>query len=286
MFALVKNELFGYTGLGERSRAHRPPRRIEMEKPEVRSKTRRWIVWLKAVWLGFWAILGTIAVFVPVVAAARLDSSQRVADWICRAWARMLLFVTGVKTRSRGVEKIQRGVSYVIIVNHQSHFDVLALVLELPLCIRWVFKKELAGIPLFGWAVRSMRNVAVDRSNPASARASLEQGLRRLPAGASLLFFAEGTRSRDGRVGAFKTGGFRASKASGWPILPVVVHGSRKVLPSGSLDFRPGTIEVEVLDPISAEEVRVSPLDQLAERVRRAIVESFESPPASGIPSR
>ncbi len=257
-----------------------------METPSSRSRTRRWIVLLKGAWLGFWAILGTLVVFVPVVAAARLDSSQRVADWICRAWARMLLVVTGVKTSSRGVEKIQRGVSYIIIVNHQSHFDVLALVLELPLCIRWVFKKELAGIPLFGWAVRAMRNVAVDRSNPASARASLEQGLRRLPAGASLLFFAEGTRSRDGRVGAFKTGGFRAAKASGWPILPVVVHGSRKVLPSGSLDFRPGTIEVEVLDAVPGEEVRTRPFDQLVEKVRGAIVESFDRRPASEAPAR
>lgn len=247
-----------------------------METPPSRSKGRRWIVLLKGAWLGFWAILGTIVVFVPVVAVARLDSSQRAADWICRAWARMLLLVTGVKTCSRGVEKIQRGVSYIIIVNHQSHFDVLALVLELPLCIRWVFKKELARIPFFGWAVRAMRNVAVDRSDPASARASLEKGLRRLPTGASLLFFAEGTRSRDGRVGAFKTGGFRAAKAAAWPILPVVVHGSRKVLPSGSLDFRPGKIEVEVLDPVPSEEVRTRPYDQLVERVRGAIVESFD----------
>jgi 1-acyl-sn-glycerol-3-phosphate acyltransferase len=243
-------------------------------------------VFLKGAWLGFWAIVGTIVAFGPVVVAARLDSSQRTADWICKAWARMLLCVTGVKTRSRGLEKIQKGVSYVIIVNHQSHFDVLALVLELPLCIRWVFKKELAGIPLFGWAVRSMRNVAVDRSNPASARASLEKGLRRLPAGASLFFFAEGTRSRDGRIAAFKTGGFRAARASGWPILPVVVRGSRSVLPSGSLDFRPGTIEVEVLDPVPAEEVQTCPFDELVEKVRRTIVEGFEQVGPTGATSR
>ena len=237
----------------------------------------RWRKTLKACWLGFWVILATLIVFVPVVVAARVDASQRSADWICRMWARTLLLVTRVKVRSKGVEKIRPGCSYAIIVNHQSHFDPLALVLELPLCIRWVFKSEIRRIPFFGYAVASMRNISVDRSDSTSAKRSLEEGIRKLPAGASLLFFAEGMRSSDGKVGAFKKGGFRTAQALGWPILPVIVHGSRNVLPKGRLDFRSGTIEVEVLDPIPVEEIRSAPYEQVIERVRRAIVERFES---------
>ena len=254
---------------------------LQKEEAEMDLQRRtlwdRWRGILRSCWLGFWVILATLLVFVPVVVAARMDASQRSADWICRAWARTLLLVTRVKTRSKGVEKIQPGRSYAIIVNHQSHFDPLALVLELPICIRWVFKSEIRRIPVFGSAVASMRNISVDRSDPTSARRSLEEGIRNLPAGASLLFFAEGTRSQDGKVGDFKKGGFRTAQALGWPILPVVVRGSSKVLPKGRLDFRSGTIEVEVLDPIPAEEARSFPQDQIIERVRLAIVERLES---------
>ncbi|MEW6440252.1 MAG: lysophospholipid acyltransferase family protein [bacterium] len=232
---------------------------------------------LKAVWLGSWVILATLAVFGPVTLAAWLEPSQRIADWLCKRYARTLLLVAGVKTRSTGVEKIERGRPYAIIVNHQSHFDALALVLELPMCIRWVAKKELMRIPLFGLAVASMRNIAVDRSDPLSARKSLEKGVRRLPKGASLLFFAEGTRSSDGKVGRFKKGGFWTAREVRWPILPVAVHGSGRLLPKGSLDFHPGTIEIEVLDPIPAEQVQSMAVDELTERVRRLILEHSET---------
>lgn len=248
-----------------------------------RNPRGRWIRVLKGCWLGFWVTLATLVVSIPVVVVARVDASQRAADWICRMWARTILLVTGVRRRSKGVEKIEPGRSYAIIVNHQSHFDVLALVLELPLCIRWVFKKEFQKVPLFGYAVSSMRNIAVDRSDSASARRTLEEGVRRLPAGASLLFFAEGTRSPDGKIGAFKKGGFHTARAMGWPILPVVVHGSRRLLPRGTLDFRSGTIEVEVLDPIPSEQVLSTPSEQLVDRVRREIVECFEKGEAQGI---
>ena len=91
-----------------------------------------------------------------------------------------------------------------------------------------------------------------------------------------MLFFAEGTRSRDGKIGPFKKGGFRTAKVAGWPILPVVVHGSRKVLPKGELLVRPGTIEVEVLDPIPKEEIASRPWEDVMEDVRQRIVTSFE----------
>jgi len=97
-----------------------------------------------------------------------------------------------------------------------------------------------------------------------------------IPASISMLFFAEGTRSKDGKVGPFKKGGFRTAQIVGWPILPVVVHGSRQILPKGDLAFRPGTIEVEVLDPVPAEEVQNRPWEEIMEEVRQRMVEHFE----------
>jgi 1-acyl-sn-glycerol-3-phosphate acyltransferase len=243
---------------------------------EAKGVLQRAIRLFKIGWLGFWAALATAVVFVPVTLAARLDPSQKKAEYIVQAWARTILAVTGVKTRSRGLEKIRRESSYVVISNHQSHFDILALVVELPLIVRFVVKKELRRIPLFGYSTVVLRCIYVDRSDPAQAAESLQKGIRTLPSNISMLFFAEGTRSPDGKIGPFKKGGFRTAQVAGWPILPVVVHGSRKVLPKGDLMFRSGTIEVEVLDPVSEEEVQSRPWDELMEDVRQRIVTHFE----------
>ena len=231
---------------------------------------------LRIGWLCLWIGLATILVFLPVVLTARLDPSQRSVQFFVRVWYGIILGATRVKTRSVGLEKIRKGCSYVIISNHQSHFDVLALVAELPLIVRFIAKQELRRIPLFGHAVALTHCIYVDRSDSAKAVKSLQDGIRDLPPSISMLFFAEGTRSRDGKIGPFKRGGFRTAKVAGWPILPVVVHGSRKILPPGDLLVTPGTIEVEVLDPVSEEEVQARPWEEILEEVRQRIVTHFE----------
>jgi len=118
--------------------------------------------------------------------------------------------------------------------------------------------------------------IYVDRSDPTKAVKSLQDGIRDLPPSISMLFFAEGTRSRDGKIGPFKKGGFRAAQVAGWPILPVVVHGGREILPKGELMVRPGTIEVEVLDPVPKEEIASRPWEDVMEDVRRRIVTHCE----------
>ncbi len=236
----------------------------------------RVVRWAKIGWLFFWAGFATTLVFVPVLLSAWLDRNQRSLNLIYHFWAGLLLAVTGVKTSSRGREKIDRERSYVIVSNHQSHFDILALMNELPVPIRWVMKKELGKIPVFGPATRAMRNIFIDRSNTAEAVRNLREGVRRLPPACSLMFFPEGTRSPDGKIGPFKKGAFRTAKAVDWPILPVVVRGSRQVLPKGELMFRSNPIEVEILDPIDEEEVRKAEVEEMMERVRTLIVERFE----------
>jgi 1-acyl-sn-glycerol-3-phosphate acyltransferase len=231
---------------------------------------------LRVGWLSFCVGFATLLAFFPVVVTGRLDPSQRKTQFFVRIWYRIILGATGVKTKSTGLEKIQQGCAYSIISNHQSHFDILALVAELPLIVRFVAKKELRSIPLFGYAVYQTRCIYVDRSDPGQAVKSLQEGIAALPPAISMLFFAEGTRSRDGKMGPFKKGGFRTAQVAGWPILPVVVHGSRQILPKGDLAFRPGTIEVEVLDPVSAEEVQNRPWEEIMEEVRQRMIEHFE----------
>ncbi len=132
-------------------------------------------------------------------------------------------------------------------------------------------KKGALKAPLFGYALYAARNIFIDRRNTESARDSIRKGLERLPAGASVMFFAEGTRSADGRLGEFKKGGFAVALENGFPILPVTVNGSRKVLPKGGLEFHPGRIGVTVGDPIETAGRDHSAISTLIAETRRTI---------------
>lgn len=239
----------------------------------------------KVIWIGFWAGLATILIFVPIVVVASLSSTGNLAFAISRGWAWTMLMVTGVRTEIRGREKIRRGQSYVIISNHQSHFDILALVIRLGIQFRWVIKKELLAIPLFGFALHKSRNIFIDRSDRDKAMQSIRDGVERLPTGVSVLFFAEGTRSPDGRIQPFKKGGFATAVEGGLPILPVTVNGSRKVLPKGALAFTRGPIEVVVGDPVETHGYTQDTLDELITITRDTIVANFNPAyPEGGVP--
>ena len=236
----------------------------------------------KNVWICFWAGLATLLLFLPIVAAASFSSTGNAAFTISRAWAWIMLSATGVGTEIRGREKIRPGQSYVIIANHQSHFDILALVTRLGIQFRWIIKRELRSVPLFGFALDKSKNIFIDRTDREKAARSIREGIRRLPPGVSVLFFAEGTRSPDGAIQPFKKGGFTTAVESGFPILPVTVNGSRKILPKGSLAFTPGSIEVVVGDPIDTHGVTHDTIGDLMAAARSRIIADFNPRYPSG----
>src|SRR6056297_2718843 len=164
--------------------------------------------YMKFVWLLFWLITATVILFLPIVTAALLSRTGNLAFTLCKIWTLTLLKVTGIRLAIRGRKKIDKNRSYIIISNHQSHFDIPALIHGLGIQYRSVIKNELRKIPLFGYALFASRNIFIDRSDHQSAIRSINEGIDRLPPGAGVLFFAEGTRSPDGRIQKFKKGGF------------------------------------------------------------------------------
>lgn len=229
----------------------------------------------KILWISLWAALATLILSIPMTVAAFLSSTGNLAFTISTFWARTMLLVTNVHPRIRNREKIKTGKSYIIISNHQSDYDILALVTTLGIQFRWIIKKELRKVPLFGYALYVARNIFIDRSNSEQAIRSIHEGLDRLPPGVSVMFFAEGTRSPDGRIHSFKKGGFVMAVEKGLPILPVTVNGGRKVLPKRSMVFHPGPVEVVVSDPIETTGYTHETLPELMEKTRTAILASF-----------
>ena len=227
-------------------------------------------------WLGFWAAIATIILGISVMVAGLLSRTGNLAFSISKLWAYTMLAISFVRTEIKNKAKIQKGKSYVIISNHQSLYDILALVTTLGIQFRWFIKKEVLKIPIFGYALYASRNIFIDRSNTIKAIESINKGFDRLPGGVSVMVFAEGTRSPDGQIHEFKKGGFVTAVRRKIPILPVTVNGSRRVLPKKSLTLKPGKIQVVIGDPIDTSGYTTDTVQELIDKTRQAIIANFD----------
>jgi 1-acyl-sn-glycerol-3-phosphate acyltransferase len=161
------------------------------------------------------------------------------------------------------------------MANHQSLFDVLAFYSVWGRQFRWVIKEELRRTPGLGWGCEAVGHLFIDRRNRESAIATLNAFRPKLVDGLSIMFFPEGTRSRDGSLGPFKKGGFMMALDLGLPILPVTIDGTRHVLPDGSLKLLPGTIKIQIHSPIEASAYGMQRREDLMADTRAAIASAL-----------
>jgi 1-acyl-sn-glycerol-3-phosphate acyltransferase len=185
--------------------------------------------------------------------------SRKIARCIAQTWNHNLLWIAGIKLKVTGLEKLQKNKRYVFIANHQSGLDIPVLYAGLKRSISFIAKKELFYIPIFGWGMVVVGHIWIDRSNARKARDSILRAVKHLQkAQVSLILFPEGTRSVDGSVGDFKKGSFSLALQAGVEVVPVVIHDTMKCLPKNCLLITPGTIHVDVCDPIdiSADETK------------------------------
>jgi 1-acyl-sn-glycerol-3-phosphate acyltransferase len=212
------------------------------------------------------AVLGVVVIVVSII-----DRTGNVVHYIGKLWSRMNLFLAGARIRMTGLEYVTRGQSYIVMSNHQSHFDVWSLIGYLPLQLRWVMKKELRRIPIFGLGCERMGHIFIDRSNPSKSHEELQVLKQKFSTGASVVFFPEGTRSCDGNLLPFKKGGFVMSLQTGAPILPITINGSRHLLPKNSTRLMPGIITIIIHPPITVDSFTIERKEALIDRVKGVI---------------
>lgn len=189
--------------------------------------------------------------------------SLKVASIAAIVWARLLSFFVPMFVKVKGKENIKKRQSYVVVANHQSHFDILAAYGWLGIDFRWVMKIELRKVPIMGYACYKLGHVFVDRKNKDAAIKSIEDAKARIKNGVSIFFFPEGTRSKNGQLLQFKKGAFRFALDLGLPILPVTISGTKDILPSGTRDIFPGKVEMTIHRPIDISKYNESNLDEL-----------------------
>jgi 1-acyl-sn-glycerol-3-phosphate acyltransferase len=214
--------------------------------------------------------LSMVFFYVVSLPVMLLTGSGDLPMWFAqRAWAPSCLWLAGARVQVLRTAPPPSG-PLIFASNHESALDIWALVASVPRIVRFVAKRELFRIPIFGWYLALGGHICVDRSNRAQAVASLRQAGATVRAGTSLIVFPEGTRSTDGRIHPFKKGPFVLAMEAGVPVVPVAISGSGRITPKRAIEVHPGTIRIAIGESVDPH--RFSDKDALLREVRRRII--------------
>jgi 1-acyl-sn-glycerol-3-phosphate acyltransferase len=214
----------------------------------------------------FWSALAFVHAF--------LGATPRAAHRCYLGFARTCLLVGGTRVERRGLENLKAGQAYVVVSNHESNWDPPTIIASLPdLVIRFVLKTQLLRVPIFGSALRRTGNIAVARTRTAADVKRIQEGMSERNPDISILFFAEGNRSRDGSYRPFKMGAFATALDFKLPILPIAVAGTFDIWRPGSLLVRSSPIVLEIGEPIPVDSLSSDDRGRLRDKTHAAVGE-------------
>jgi 1-acyl-sn-glycerol-3-phosphate acyltransferase len=227
---------------------------------------------LRAIFVLFFAPLVTLlisiaTIFCSVVLRQPPASVQGLAAW----WARSICIASGANVQVEGTENLAPDRPYIFAANHQSQFDILALQGFLGIDFRWLAKKELFKVPIWGTAMLRAGYIPIDRSHGRQALKSLGEAAQKIAAGTSVIIFPEGTRSKNGKLQKFKSGAMMLAIKSGVPLVPVAITGTYDILPKGHLMVRSGKVTIRVGQPIDTKGYKSKDKNELAALLQEAV---------------
>ncbi len=225
-----------------------------------------------------------LAVFIPLTflfsasafVTTLFDGSGRAYAWHARLWARLALALNLVRVSVSGTGNVPAGPA-IFMSNHQSNFDILALLSSMPCQLHWIAKKELFDIPVFGPSMRRGGYIPLDRGDGRKALRSVDEAAATIRNGKSVVMFPEGTRSRDGNLLPFKRGGFILARKAGVPVIPVTINGSGKINPPNRIRLYSGDIQmvlhpaVIIPDGLSRNEAESWMMEQVRNTIESAL---------------
>ena len=202
--------------------------------------------------------------------------SEREARDLARVWAKVNLWVAGIKVKVEGTENLPRSSSagdddrgFMIAANHTSAADIFAIMAGLPLDLCWVARASLLRKPFMGWHLRRL-HIPLARGSVGSAKRFIREGKSKLDSGAAVMVFPEGTwKEGEGPMLPFKKGSFLLARAAERPIVPLAIIGSQELLPPETLIPKKGTITLRIGLPIDPKQF--TDLEQLADETYGAI---------------
>jgi 1-acyl-sn-glycerol-3-phosphate acyltransferase len=233
---------------------------------------------IRTAWFLAVASAATLAVAPVIFVAWAFGHRGLLYDRLARWWSRTLLRASGSTLAIHDFDRVDWSRPYVVVCNHTGAFEILALAVTIPVRYRFVAKKELERVPVFGPAWKMAGHVSLDRSDRERAVESLREAAHTLRKdGGVVVIFPEGTRSRDGQLGTFKKGAFMLAIEAQVPILPTIAVGSSDITPPGVIRVTPGHLDLFFGEPIPVAGVTPERADELIAIVHEKMREMLAS---------
>jgi len=217
--------------------------------------------------------IALITIFFSIVCLVVIpfDWKGHVHGVFIRIWGEIALLLMGIKVGVKGLENLKDVNPAVILMNHESALDIPIILAGLPINQRFMAKKELYKIPLFGWALALGGHISIDRKNPKKAIESINKHSKRLIKNKlNIIVSPEGTRSPDGIMGLFKKGGFKLAEKYDLPVVPVTILGSRYCVPKKKLAVTPGKVGLVIDLPVKVSDF--SDLKSCMDSIRETMI--------------
>lgn len=226
--------------------------------------------------LGLW--FAAIALLAPLlILLVLITGNENFLYAPVRLFIRAGLAMVGVRVEVTGLEKLDPSQTYIFTPNHQSLIEVPLFVAYLGRNPAYLGKKEVFKYPIFGYGIRLIGVVPVDRSNSAAAVESAKLATQNLRRGKSYVVYPEGTRSRDGRMLPFKKGAFMMAIEAGVPVVPITVSGATKIMPKAQIKIFPSTVRITIHDPISTVGYSKENVSELVEKTRAKVLSALDA---------
>ena len=231
-----------------------------------------WVLLNISIWT---TILGTIGAFASIFEAKK----GRIMGYCARIWANIILVTSGIPYRVVGLNHLEPSNQYIFVGNHGSGFDIPLAFAALPYW--WlvpVAKIELRKVPVLGWVMNSGGHIFVDRGNHEKSISSMikaRDSLIKTPR--SVMLWSEGSRTKDGTIGPFKTGGLLISIETGIPVVPLAFVNSYKLHKKNSWKVKKVAVEVRIGEPISVNSYTKENRKDLAKDIRDAVIKLHDN---------
>ena len=238
---------------------------------------RRLLIVLATVTGNVYLVFGSVFFGGLAVLIGWIPPRGRVVFEIARLWSQLLLLSSFTRVEAEFESEIETAERYVFMANHQSLYDIPALLCTLPVQARFLAKRSLFQIPFFGWGLKAGGFISIDRHDRSSAGKSFAHAVEEMKHGASTLVYPEGSRTLDGKVLPLERGGFLLALKAELPIVPVGIRGSLQVQKRTSFAVRPGTIRVRYGTALDPMEYGLRRKDDLTDHVRHEIARLAET---------
>jgi len=224
-------------------------------------------------WLTFWSIL---CMTLMVLALPFRTLRIRIGNFCGKMIGPFITRIIGTKLINPDRLKLKNSGPAIYVTNHTSSLDIFISMAICPYGGCGVGKKEVVRIPFFGWAYWLSGHLLIDRGNREKAVTSMNKLSKFVnDKKLSVWIWPEGTRSMDGKLIPFKKGFVHLALATGLPIVPVIFHGAHKRWPAKTMQFYPGEVRVEVLEPISTDSWTKDTLEDHIDEVRTVMASAL-----------